>query len=75
MIQWGQSTSSSSNSRVIPFSINFSNTNYKITGTQILTSSGGSNADKSPRIYSKTTSSAYVWTSDKAPFDWVAVGY
>lgn len=75
IIQWGQSTSSSSNSREIPFSIGFSNTNYRITGTQILTSSGGSNADKSPRIYSKATTSAYVWTSDKAPFDWVAVGY
>ena len=46
-----------------------------MTGTQILTSSGGSNADKSPRIYSKALSSAYVWTSDKAPFDWVAIGY
>lgn len=75
IIQWGQSTSSSSNSRQIPFSIAFSNTNYRITGTQILTSSGGSNADKSPRIYSKAVSSAYVWTSDKAPFDWVAIGY
>lgn len=75
LIQWGQSTSTSSNSRQIPFLINFSNTNYQITGTQILTSSGGSNADKSPRIYSKEPSSAYVWTSDKAPFDWVAVGY
>ena len=75
IIQWGQSTSTSSNSRQIPFPINFSNTNYRITGTQILTSSGGSNADKSPRIYSKATTSAYVWTSDKAPFDWVAVGY
>lgn len=75
IIQWGQSTSTSSNSRQIPFPINFSNTNYRITGTQILTSSGGSNADKSPRIYTKATTSAYVWTSDKAPFDWVAVGY
>ena len=75
IIQWGQSTSTKSNSREIPFSIDFSNTNYRITGTQILTSSGGSNADKSPRIYSKALSSAYVWTSDKAPFDWVAIGY
>ena len=75
IIQWGQSTSTSSNSRQISFSIDFSNTNYRITGTQILTSSGGSNADKSPRVYSKALSSAYVWTSDRSPFDWVAVGY
>ena len=75
IIQWGLVTPTSESRIQFKFPLNFSNTNYSITGTPMLSSVGSSTNDKACRFYSHTNSSAYVYCNGNSQCRYIAIGY
>jgi hypothetical protein len=75
IIQWGLVTPTSESRINFNFPLNFSNTNYSITGTPMLSSVGTSTNDKACRFYSHTDTSAYVYCNGNSQCRYIAIGY
>ena len=75
IIQWGLVTPTSESRIKFNFPLNFSNPNYSITGTPMLSSAGTSTNDKACRFYSHTNTSAYVYCNGNSQCRYIAIGY
>lgn len=75
IIQWGLVTPTSESRIKFYFPLSFSNTNYSITGTPMLSSVGSSTNDKACRFYSHTHTSAYVYCNGNSQCRYIAIGY